>query len=169
MSTNIEQFDQYLADDGPAALVIREHMMPVEGSDGVFFPATYAAAEDRRVFAGGYNIDTFADGQNICLVDSVGSQANRIEPIFDSRNFNGKYGGLVPQLTVTAGEILISIFEAGHRAGDALVRCSELQQDLQDAFKSVPRRDSLPLAKLHQHRWSSAFGIHEIRRPNCRV
>ena len=37
---------QYWIDDGgPAALVIREHLIPVEGADGVFFPATYAAQQ----------------------------------------------------------------------------------------------------------------------------
>lgn len=29
------QFDHYLNDDGPAALVLREQLMPVEGPDGV--------------------------------------------------------------------------------------------------------------------------------------
>ena len=161
MSTTLEQFDGYLADDGPAALVIREHLVPVEGEDGVFFPATYAAAEDRRVFPGGYNIDTFDDGSNICLVDSVGSQANRIEPIFDARSHDGKYGNLVPQLTVKAGEKEISIFEAGHRAGDALVRCSELQQELHDAFQAVLKNDAAPLARIAPT--SLVFGVWDSR------
>ena len=161
MSNEPKRYDGYLSDEGPAALVIREYLMPVEGEDGVFFPATFAAAEDKRVFPGGYNIDTFDDGRNICLVDSVGSQANRIEPIFDSRSHGGKYGRLVPQLTVTAGEKEISIFEAGHRAGDALVRCSELQQELHDAFQSVLKNDAWPLAKIAPT--SLVFGVWDSR------
>lgn len=156
-----KQYDDYLSDEGPAALVIREFLMPVEGEDGVFFPATFAAAEDKRVFSGGYNIDTFDDGRNICLVDSVGSQANRIEPIFDSRSHDGKYGRLVPQLTVRAGDKEISIFEAGHRAGDALVRCSELQLDLQEAFQAVLNNDACPLAKIAPT--SLVFGVWDSR------
>ena len=35
-------YDSWLKDGGPAALVIRELLEPVEGRDGVFFPATYA-------------------------------------------------------------------------------------------------------------------------------
>ena len=58
MSNEPKRYDGYLSDEGPAALVIREYLMPVEGEDGVFFPATFAAAEDKRVFPGGYNIDT---------------------------------------------------------------------------------------------------------------
>ena len=83
MADLLTTYDPWLADTGPAALVLREPLMPVEGLDGVVFPATYAAAEDKRVFPGGYNIDSFGDpkdGKNVCLIDSIGSQANRIEP-----------------------------------------------------------------------------------------
>src|SRR5947209_12145007 len=99
--SELTRFDPWLADEGPAALVIREHLVPVEGPDGVFFPATFAAGDG---FPGGYNIDVFPSdteaalaarglgytkgykptieqfpaAKNVCLVDSVGSQANRI-------------------------------------------------------------------------------------------
>lgn len=33
--SKLPQFDHYLIDDGPAALVVREYLMPVEGKDGV--------------------------------------------------------------------------------------------------------------------------------------
>jgi len=148
------QFDRYLSDDGPAALVIREFLMPVDGSDGVIFPATYAAGDG---FAGGYNIDTDPDGKTVCLIDSVGSQANRIEPIFASE----KYSHLVPQIVVKAGEKEISILEAGHRAGDAIVRCSSLHQTLQDSFRAVLRGDAEPLAKIAPT--SLVFGVWDSR------
>ncbi len=157
----LDAYDHYLADAGPAALVIREPLMAVEGTDGVVFPATYAAAENSRVFAGGYNIDEFADGSNICLIDSVGSQANRIEPIFDDRECDGRYAGLVPQLRVQAGDKEISITEAGHRAGDALVRCSELAAELHAAFQSVLKGDCFPLAKAAPT--SLVFGVWDSR------
>ncbi len=109
----LTSYDHWIhGDDGPAALVIREHLMPVEGHDGVLFPATFAASEDKK-FPGGYNVDEFADGKNICLIDSVGSQANRIEPLFAK----GEYAGLVPQIVVRAGERSVSLLDAGHRAG----------------------------------------------------
>src|SRR5262245_19104504 len=116
----LTQFDRFLKPDGPAALVLREWLRPVEGTDGVLFPATYAAGDG---FPGGYNIDTDPKtGKNVALIDSVGSQANRIEPIFKDE----PYSNLVPRIAVTAGEKEVIIFEAGHRAGDALVRCSSL-------------------------------------------
>src|SRR5262249_53974584 len=147
-----KEFDRYLTDKGPAALVIREYLMPVEGNDGVVFPATFAATAGPG-FPGGYNINHFEGslsakftyqppgaeqlesevrrdpaGQNVCLIDSVGSQANRIEPLFKEE----KYKHLVPQVVVKAGEEEVNLLDAGHRAGDALVRCSMLQKTLQD-------------------------------------
>ena len=180
--SDLAKFDHYLKDDGLAALVIREHLMPVEGNDGVVFPATFAAGDG---FPGGYNIDVFPDDKavgeaaavmikdgrlkptidlfpnspNVCLVDSVGSQANRIEPLFAEE----RYKTLVPQVIVVvkAGEKEVNLLDAGHRAGDAIVRCSELQQTLQDAFKAVLKGDAEPLAKIAPT--SLVFGVWDSR------
>jgi len=152
-----DQFDPWLTTDNFAALVIREFLEPVEGPDGVLFPATYAAAEDKKVFPGGYNIDPPDGDKNVCLVDSVGSQANRIEPMFAKPDF----AHLVPQITVKAGEKSVSILEAGHRAGDALVRCTPLQKELQDAFKAVQKGNAEPLAKVAPT--SLVFGVWDSR------
>ncbi|MEI7958014.1 MAG: type I-U CRISPR-associated RAMP protein Csb1/Cas7u [Verrucomicrobiota bacterium] len=152
--SDLTQFDHYLSDDGPAALVIREHLVPVEGPDGVIFPSTYAAGDG---FAGGYNINDYPDGTNVCLIDSVGSQANRIEPIFKEE----KYQHLVPQVAVKAGEKEVSILEAGHRAGDAIVRCSELEAPLSDAFKAALKGDVEPLARIAPT--SMVFGVWDSR------
>jgi CRISPR-associated protein Csb1 len=57
--SELTKFDDWLKDGGPAALVIREFLQPVEGPDGVLFPATFAAEQgnDPNRFRGGYNID----------------------------------------------------------------------------------------------------------------
>jgi len=159
MST-LNQYDSYLEADGPAALIIRQYLTPAEGPDGVLFPSTFAAGDG---FPGGYNIDPAANGVNVCLVDSVGSQANRIEPIFKEE----KYKALVPQITVNAGKKTVSILEAGHRAGDAIVRCSELQQDLQDAFKALLEGNSEPLGKIAPT--SLLFGAWDSRDTQAKV
>ena len=155
--SDLKQFDHYLTDDGPAALVVREHLVPVEGADGVLFPPTYAPAEDAKKFAGGYNIDGDPNGKNVCLIDSVGAQANRIEPIFAKE----KYAALIPQIVVTAGEKKVNILDAGHRAGDALVRCSALKDELQKAFKEVLKGDATALAKVAPT--SLVFGVWDSR------
>lgn len=148
------KYDDYLADDGPAALVVREYLMPAEGPGGVLFPATFAPGDG---FGGGYNIDTEPGGRNVCLVDSVGSQANRMEPIFKT----AKYRHLVPQIVVTAGDKEVNLLDAGHRAGDALVRCSALLPRLRAAFQAVLGGDAAPLAKLAPT--SLVFGVWDSR------
>lgn len=154
--TDLNKLDAYLEDSGPAALVLKDELVPVEGPDGAFFPPTFAASEDKR-FPGGYNIDEYGNGENVCLVDSVGSQANRIEPMF------GKppYAELVPQITIRAGDRTVSLLEAGHRAGDAIIRCSALQDELQKAFKALLKLDATPLAKIAPT--SLVFGVWDSR------
>lgn len=159
MSDLLTKYDAWLKDDGPAALVIREHLIPVEGHDGVAFPATYAAGDG---FQGGYNIDGpfngQPDGENVCLIDSVGSQANRVEPEFARE----KYRSLVQQITVTAGnEKEVSIFDAGHRAGDALLRCTDLATEIKAAFNGVCKGDATALAKIAPT--SLVFGVWDSR------
>lgn len=158
--SELTKFDRYLTPDGPSALVIRQWLMPVEGPDGVLFPATFAAGVG---FPGGYNIDTFPDGTNVCLIDSVGSQANRIEPIFAEEKFKE----LVPQIVVKAGEKEVSILEAGHRAGDAIVRCSALQEELNDAFKALLNGDATELAKIAPT--SLVFGVWDSRNTQAKL
>lgn len=148
------KYDHYLSSSGPAALVIREHLIPVEGADGVLFPPTFAAGDG---FSGGYNIDGDPRGENIVLIDSVGSQANRIEPMFAE----AEYTSLVPQVVIKAGPKTVSLLQAGHRAGDAIVRCSALQQELQTAFKKVLDGDASALAKIAPT--SLVFGVWDSR------
>jgi CRISPR-associated protein Csb1 len=154
--SRLEQYDTWLTTDDAAAIVVREPLVPVEGPDGVFFPSTYAASED-KTFPGGYNIDPPNADKNVCLVDSVGSQANRIEPIFAKRG----YSELVPQVVIEAGEKKVNLLEAGHRAGDAIVRCTPLQKTLQESFKNVLKGNARPLAKVAPT--SLVFGVWDSR------
>lgn len=154
--SRLDEHDPWLTTDDAAAIVIREPLVPVEGPDGVFFPATYAASED-KTFPGGYNIDPPNGEKNVCLVDSVGSQANRIEPMFARPG----YFELVPQIVIEAGEKRVNLLDAGHRAGDAIVRCTPLQKKLQEAFKEVLRGNALPIAKVAPT--SLVFGVWDSR------
>ena len=152
--SELVKLDAFLEDTGPAALVLRDELVSVEGPEGVLFPPTYAEGTG---FPGGYNIDGEPNGANVCLVDSVGSQANRIEPIFG----RAPYDSLVPQIRVKAGDREVSLLEAGHRAGDAIVRCSALQDELQKAFKALLKGDAAPLAKVAPT--SLVFGVWDSR------
>ena len=98
MSKTLNKLDQWLTREGPVALVLRENLIPVEGEDGVVFPPTFAAAEDKSKFPGGYNVDAAANGSNVCIIDTVGSQANRMEPVFAEP----PYRDLIPQIVIKA-------------------------------------------------------------------
>lgn len=157
-----------LADDrdGAVALYLRQHLMPVEGPGAPFFPPTFAdSPQNARDL--GYNIDVLADGTRVALVDSVGSQANRMEPVFlktakEDETENPR-SGLVPQIEIAYGEGKSrSILEAGHRLGDAIIRSSELKDRARAAFEAfLENGDSGPLAKLAPT--SLVFGVWDSR------
>lgn len=153
MSTLSEQTIQSWTDSrGPVALVLREELMPVEGEGAVFFPPTYADV--------GYNFDILSDGTKVVTVDSVGSQANRMEPIFGS---DPELRSLVPQVSIDLGEgKSVSAFEAGHRLGDAIVRSSSLKDDVRNAFNLfLSSGDATGIAKLGPT--SLVFGVWDSR------
>jgi CRISPR-associated protein Csb1 len=167
--TKLNEFDNWFDEKGPAALVIREYLIPVEGPDGVFFPATYApqlgADRDKEKFQGGYNIDSFDDKTNVCLVDSVGSQANRIEPLFAGK----EYSDLVPQIVVTflTKGLRLNLLHLNHRAADAIIRCSPFEQELRTAFQEVLRGNAEKLAQLAPT--SLVFGVWDSRDTGAKV
>ncbi len=183
-----ECVDNWLSDDGPAAIVLRETLRAVDALDGEpsdIFPPTFAAEADgdkKKKGAqcdivvkadgsakistegsverkSGYNISETRSGK-LCLIDSVGSQANRIEPLFK----DGEYAALVPQITVNIkdGEKPINLLDAGHRAGDAIVRCTDLARDLEEAF--IEFRKTGNATKLAKKAPTSlVFGVWDSR------
>jgi CRISPR-associated protein Csb1 len=131
--------------DGPVALRLKQTLLPVEESR-IIFPPTYADI--------GYNIDTLSDGTRVATIDSVGSQANRLEPIFKSESKDPEHW-LVPQIEIVLRkedcgeceacrknaaqaegksakkdackqprEVTRSLLDLAHRAADAVVQSS---------------------------------------------
>ena len=146
--------------NGPVALHLKQKLLPVEGEVGVIFPPTYADI--------GYNIDTLSDGTKVALVDSVGSQANRMEPIFKRE----PYSDLVPQIEIELhakeydGEKHIerrSLLDLAHRSAAAEVySCPELAPCIEDAFRALKQRgDAGPLCALAPT--SLVFGFWDSR------
>lgn len=160
------QLDEFADDrDGTVALHLRQPLAPVEGPGSVIFPPTYADSPlNQREF--GYNIDELSDGTRIATIDSVGSQANRMEPLFlpakDGEPENPR-AKLVPQIDITYGnEKSVSILEAGHRLGDAVIRSTKLKDRAHEAFEAFLDRDDVaPLAKLAPT--SLVFGVWDSR------
>ncbi len=165
MNPEVQRRLNDLADDanGPVALHLRQALLPVEGPGSPIFPPTYAFPDGHRYL--GYNIDEMSDGTKVALIDSVGSQANRIEPVFGpprGQDENPR-AALVPQIDIDCGNgRTVSILAAGHRLGDALVRSTELATAAEDAFRAfLDRNDATPLAKLAPT--SLVFGAWDSR------
>jgi len=149
---------------GPVALHLKQKLLPVEGDGGVIFPPTYAG--ERSSDGPIYNIDTLSDGTKVAIIDSVGSQANRMEPIFKAEKVGhaeNPLAKLVPQIEIVYGnEKTVSILEAGHRLGDAIIRSSELKDEAKKAFELfLNSGDASALAKLAPT--SLVFGVWDSR------
>lgn len=156
-----KDFDGFADDrDGPVALHLRQSLAPVEGPGSVIFPPTYANANL------GYNIDELSDGTKIAAIDSVGSQANRMEPVFlaaEPGEPDNPRAGLVPQIEIGYGnEKVMSLLEAGHRLGDAVIRSTPLKDQVRAAFEAfLDRGDSTEIAKIAPT--SLVFGVWDSR------
>lgn len=168
-------FDDWLRDDSDvAALVMRQWLEPVEGKDAIIFPPTYTLSDTDvgvrfnrgepapGVYRGargptGYNIDRSEDGSSVCQIDSVGAQANRMEPIF----LRSAYKGLVPEVVIDANGRKINLLETGHRAADAIVRFSTLAPELEVAFTAVAAGNASGIAQIAPT--SLVFGAWDSR------
>lgn len=161
----IEAFDKWIDDEtGPAALVLVEQLQPVTPGESVIFPPTYAPEQGASSRKSEYVIDALRDGRNLCQIDSVGSQANRMEPIFKSE----PYKALVPQVTVEVAENKkINILDAGHRAADAIVRFSDLNEKLSAAFDAWLQGDASKLAEIAPT--SLVFGVWDSRNTQAKA
>lgn len=175
MSDPLTQFDDWQKEgSNVAALVMRQWLESVEGKNAVIFPPTYtldgtdAGSRFNKgevvpgVYKGqrgplGYNLDCLDNGTSVCQIDSVGSQANRMEPIFMRQT----YQDLVPQVIIEAAGNRINLLEAGHRAADAIVRFTELGQELEEAFSAVRAGDAKKLAAIAPT--SLVFGAWDSR------
>lgn len=174
-------FDSWLAVDGPVALCLRQKLLPVEADEsgrGIIFPPTYADI--------GYNIDTLADGTRVATIDTVGSQANRLEPIFKSigkdsdGNELNSLASLVPQVEIILhraggkrgnkkqagddGHIeKRSLLDLAHRSADAVVLASPtLAPEIAKAFEALRNTgNAAPLAAIAPT--SLVFGVWDSR------
>ncbi len=168
---SIDRFDSLLKDDGPAAVVLKRKLQSVEGEGAWIFPPTFAqseSADDDDDGGGGYQIDLLPDDprRNVCLIDSIGSQANRIEPIFKQE----PYSALVPQIRVQMkGDDEVNLLDAGHRAADAVIRFSKnYGPKLSEAFKLYQaKRDCTQLLQIAPT--SLVFGVWDSRATGAKI
>lgn len=163
-------FDSWADKDGPVALHMKQKLLPVEGEGGVIFPPTYADI--------GYNVDTLSDGTRVATIDSVGSQANRMEPMFKSTGKNDKgeelnpLAALVPQVEIILNvkekdgeryERRQSLLDLAHRSADAVVKATPtLAKIITPAFEALNRHGNAgPLCAVAPT--SLLFGVWDSR------
>ncbi len=169
----IDTFDDWLRNNGPAALAFCRRLLPVEGKDAWIFPPTFAQTEspddEEEGTKGDYQIDNLPEGfpnRNVCLIDSIGSQANRMEPLFKGE----PYSELVPKRVVNmANGDTVDLLDVGHRAADAAIRFSkELGPQIWEAFQLIKtKRDYSKLVALAPT--SLVFGVWDSRGTGVKV
>ncbi len=136
----------WFTDRDVVAIVLREYLRPINGYDTPIFPPTFAMRPTLQRHP--YNIDTLRNGDNICLIDSIASQSNRLEPIFDT--FTPRIVRKVIVKVVSGKnktESSRSLLEVGHRVADAVVRFSDKADDIAVALSEHDSGNSLALAR----------------------
>ena len=166
MTTLTKELIESWANDpaAPVALHLKQKLTSVEciNKDDrcIIYPPTYADI--------GYNIDP-VDGKKVALVDSVGSQANRMEPLFKSTS-DKREDWLVPQIQIALGKdtkeakaARLSLLDLAHRGADAVVQSSgQLAKDVRAAFAKLRETgDAVPLCAIAPT--SLLFGVWDSR------
>jgi CRISPR-associated protein Csb1 len=175
MTQEITLYDEYIESvdwlaeaDLPVAITLTEVLESSEGDDAIVFPPTFAVS---KTAPHPYQIDVLNEKMtpqeaaktgleaNTCLIDSVGSQANRMESVFKQSPLSE----LVPQITVKLNdEVSTNLLDVGHRIADGAVRFSGLREYVTKAIEALRNSaNAEPLAKLSPT--SLIFGFWDSR------
>ena len=164
------EFDKFLDPKGPVMIVGQQFLKPasVDATTDIVFPPSYANPSEKKDDPPVYNIDSLdpADpSKNVCVLDSIPSQANRMEPLFGLP----EYSSLVPQYSVkfTEDSLPVSILQIGHRLADAAFRGTPLRGPIVQAFKEYAKGNAVPIAKLGAT--SLVFGVWDSRGTGVKV
>ena len=79
----MQEIQDLLNDKEIVAISLSQKLEPMEGRESPVFPATYPAAEKQgHRHDTPYNVNQLKDGRLVATLDSVQSQANRMEAAF---------------------------------------------------------------------------------------
>ena len=140
----------WINDKNAVAAVVTEYLEPVAGKSASFYPPTYA--DHGYVISGA-----------VALIDSVQSQANRLEAIFKE----GEYAKLVPQIRIKEEGGLTNLISIGHRLADAAVLYSSGSPIAGAAFEAAQRDDFTQLAKVNPT--ALLLGVWDSRRTGVKI
>ena len=147
-------WNELFGNSGNVALVMDQTLQPMEGWHMPVFPPTYPANKDRSQahrFDTPYTINETRDPGSgelirVAALDSVESQANRIEAAFVEQE---RWAALIPQVSVTAGDKTLTVSELPHRLADASIRASDMTETIREAFEAYEGGDPAPIARLN--------------------
>lgn len=168
---DLTEFDKFLDPKGPVILVGKQ-LLKLASVDGekseIVFPPSYANPSGRTDDPPVYNIDELDVSdptKNVCVLDSIPSQANRMEPIFN----NPPYDQFIPQYSVKFGDELpvVSITQFGHRIADAAFRGTSLRPAIVGAFKAYAKGCAKELAEIAPT--SLVFGAWDSRGTGVKI
>lgn len=126
------------------AITLRRILAPLDGADAPVFPPTYPAPErGQHRFDTPYTVNQLPDGTLVADLDSVQSQANRMEAVF-----SGQLANWVPQHHITAGNRTVTLLELPHRIADAAARATDLHDQIREAMIAYAAGDLGPVARL---------------------
>lgn len=132
------------------ALVVTEYLEPVAGKNASFQPPTYA--DHGYVISGA-----------VAVIDSVQSQANRLEAIFTE----DEYAKLVPQITIKEEGGETKLTGVGHRLADAAVMYSSASPIANAAFEAAKHGEFTKLAKINPT--ALLLGVWDSRRTGLKI
>ena len=153
-----------IADTDCVALTFRRTLEPLEGRDVPLFPPTYPANRETRThrFDTPFTINETAGGVRICDLDSVQSQARRMEAAFTEA-----LADVVPHHVVEAGARRIALLDLPHRIADAAIRATGLGAHIRACFEAFEAGDAVPMARIAPT--SLVFGAWDSRDTRIRV
>jgi CRISPR-associated protein Csb1 len=161
----IQTVDWLAQRDLPVSITLTEFLESSGGHGAIIFPPTYArkggkhpyAIDDLRTDIPPETASTNEE-VNICCLDSVGSQANRMEVCFTQQPFSG----FVPQFTISADGENVNLLAVGHRIADGAVRFSGLADAAKEAITAL--KDSANAQKIARIAPTSlVFGFWDSR------
>ena len=134
-----------VSDPALTALTFRQALESVEGREAAVFPPTYPPHKKRKTHRHdtAYTVNRTEKGVWMCDLDSVHSQANRME-----RAFTGVLADVVPHHVVEAGAHRIDLTRLPHRLADAAIRATPLAPEIRRCFEAFESCDPEPMGRL---------------------
>lgn len=152
-------FDRFLSEDGPVAISCKIPLVTTTPGSPIY-PPTFASPKDAKDDKAVYNICQTGPSpfQNCCELDTVGSQANRMEAIFKTR-----YPDLLPKVEVmTSKGVSLHILDLNHRIADAVLRTTDKADLVAHALREYSQnRNGDPIASILPT--SLVFGFWDSR------